>query len=730
MKCTFSSPDATSCSRCTPGGYECVFPGRKPRSPGVRTVLRHQLREKDAQVDELLDQINPPSATATPLGIVPSRLLLTPSERVAHREVLTWLERSAVQNLRAGGESRAKFDISSLEEGADSDVDSDEDNLLDIGSVRGSSPSGSSCDRIQSLPEESTPAGLLATSSFLYRRSKLVAGLPEGVRLAAESGEGFTYFLPGPAANLDLRRLIVERQSAPEILLSGLVTTEDVQNLFQIYFQRINSFVVLLDENIHTPTAVLSRCPLLFTVVCAVASKYYDEKPAMYQMAMHFAKAAAATAIIDGWKTIETCQAFILLSVFGPPVKRMEEDRAWCYTGIAFRLASELNLGRNPTVTATDEREERELLNKSRAWLICFLIDRCFSIQMGKPWMIPEDDTIRSASNWCSCSKYQNRYDVWLASMAELMSITSRFTAAVHPAFGNKSGESEDVDVATIQKVYAAELDDFSTRIAERHAEDFGSSDPTTSMQMILMQCIFHYCRLVVVSYGFQQTLMKGIIKAGDESLATCLQAASSVITATINGFARSGFMRYCPEIVFAQCAYAAALLLRCLEPTASGALDFKQEKRIVGLVQRLSITWTSGELANDKKHCAKPYIRLLQRQLEPHTARLIEVAKKSSSAVDVPAQSGFPKDLQISEPSGVISIPGNHPSGWNLASHEFAQPTLLSNPTYTTSWDEVYATSDGGQSHKIGFGGSYVGGTETDYLHAVLDLPENTWCI
>ena len=39
---------------------------------------------------------------------------------------------------------------------------------------------------------------------------------------------------PGPQTNLQLRRLIVERQAAPEILLSGLVTPEDVAVLFEM----------------------------------------------------------------------------------------------------------------------------------------------------------------------------------------------------------------------------------------------------------------------------------------------------------------------------------------------------------------------------------------------------------------------------------------------------------------------------------------------------------------
>ena len=126
-------------------------------------------------------------------------------------------------------------------------------------------------------------------------------------------------------------------------------------------------------------------------------------------MAIHFAKAAAANTIIDGWKTVEMCQAFALWSVYNPPARRWEEDRAWCYTGIAFRyalghrgvlsttdiyvirLGTELNLSRIPEGDPADERQEREILNRTRMWLMCYIMDRCLSIQSGKAWMVQED---------------------------------------------------------------------------------------------------------------------------------------------------------------------------------------------------------------------------------------------------------------------------------------------------------------------------------------------------
>ena len=42
----------------------------------------------------------------------------------------------------------------------------------------------------------------------------------------------------GPGANLDLRRLIIERQMYPEILEKGIVDQDDVNELFRMYVLR------------------------------------------------------------------------------------------------------------------------------------------------------------------------------------------------------------------------------------------------------------------------------------------------------------------------------------------------------------------------------------------------------------------------------------------------------------------------------------------------------------
>lgn len=74
--------------------------------------------------------------------------------------------------------------------------------------------------------------------------------------------------------------------------------------------------------------------------VCAIASRYHPEKSEIYPIAMHFAKHAAANALIDGWKSVELCQAYILMSIYAVPARRWEEDRSWLYIGLAIRCVT------------------------------------------------------------------------------------------------------------------------------------------------------------------------------------------------------------------------------------------------------------------------------------------------------------------------------------------------------------------------------------------------------
>ena len=76
----------------------------------------------------------------------------------------------------------------------------------------------------------------------------------------------------------------------------------------------------------------------------------------------------------------------------GKSVFIIDKDRAKC----SCSLAVDLDLGRVPEQRPTDERGERELLNRLRAYSVCYIMDRCHCINLGKPAMMPEND-VRTA---------------------------------------------------------------------------------------------------------------------------------------------------------------------------------------------------------------------------------------------------------------------------------------------------------------------------------------------
>ena len=58
-------------------------------------------------------------------------------------------------------------------------------------------------------------------------------------------------------------------------------------------------------------------------------------------------------------------------------------------------MATDLNLHRRTAVTSADTTDgrarEREVHNRERTWILCFILDRSFSAQMGKPYTIKEE---------------------------------------------------------------------------------------------------------------------------------------------------------------------------------------------------------------------------------------------------------------------------------------------------------------------------------------------------
>jgi hypothetical protein len=530
-----------------------------------------------------------------------------------NRNIIAWLDRLQA-SVRAGGvghgepafklESRTKTEEESDPESAGED-DYDNGDFDDA-------PRD-----MMSLPDAAVPIGLIANLSLSNTKAR--AGSHNGDIASTDTLDddnvgvaNETYFMPGPATDLGIRAMLIEQHSPPEILVHGLVAPEDVDKLFDIFYQRINAFISLLDPVLHTPASTFARCPFLFTVICAISSRYYSEKSEIYPIAMHFAKHAAANALIDGWKSVELCQAYILMSIYAVPARRWEEDRSWLYTGLAIRIATDLNLHLVTSAKPQSERQEREILNRTRVWLICFNLDRSTATQFGKPSTIKEDYVVRHGADWYKKSPYNHKFDVHLCAYSAMLRIVAAFHDDIFSDTESPSGLNKNIDFRSVTLAHDANLTRYHEEWKKRFAEGSDPNDRSSAFRCTLLPFLTNYSRLVMYSFGFQQAYQRGFEPGDDIFFTKCFEAAKAVIKNFIEVLAPSGYMRYSADGHFVFSSFASAFLLKLLRPEFSTLMTKELETEIFDLIGRLIQTFSSPEIAIDDRHTPKLYARFL----------------------------------------------------------------------------------------------------------------------
>lgn len=156
-------------------------------------ILRKKIRQKDAEIDDVLNQLNPAPSLATPMSIVTSKLTLTESQRTTYKSALSWLEKP--QNASKGqGDPRAKVDISTFDDSdMDSDGESSDDQIespIEMGPLLGRfAPAGL---LVRTAIESGTRCSADATSSTSN------TGVEDSIDRSIEAGVGSKdYFQPG-----------------------------------------------------------------------------------------------------------------------------------------------------------------------------------------------------------------------------------------------------------------------------------------------------------------------------------------------------------------------------------------------------------------------------------------------------------------------------------------------------------------------------------------------------
>lgn len=239
----------------------------------------------------------------------------------------------------------------------------------------------------------------------------------------------------------------------------GLVQLRELEKLFDIFFARINPLLTLFDPFLHSVSHVRSRSALLTTVIAALAARLSDSgRHAKLAVILenHWRQKLLPEALLEGYKSVEISQAFLVLAIYHKPTNRLSEDRSWQYLGFAIRIATEIGVNRltKPNDEVKDnEQVRRRVRNRNRLWISLWLTDRSLSLQTGRPHTISEDDLIFRSDLWHR-ENFALPEDSRLVSLIKLTRIVTDYIRA----FGDIIGQQNVVMQAHLIPTSAAAI--------------------------------------------------------------------------------------------------------------------------------------------------------------------------------------------------------------------------------------------------------------------------------
>ncbi|CAA7270959.1 unnamed protein product [Cyclocybe aegerita] len=647
MKCV-GAEQGPPCKRCQTGNHECIFEesNRGKRSSKKHEILTRSLRKMERTLDTVLRSIGNPSIASGMISRSPS-----PSAQNSGTQAL--LARSP-----SPPPSTSTYPSNSHH--------------------HHHHPHHPGSPKLHSLPDNSlNPLGLLAEASLANRRAQTihVGGLASAPEADDESQPKLgvasdNYFKPGPMTILPLRRLYIERQVQPEML--SFVSTEEVVALFNIYFDHVHMHCSLLDRNFHTPSLVCSRSPFLLTTICSIASKFYTAKPELHPKLTELAKRLAFSCPAKGYKSVEIVQAYLLLALYGcGAVERYEQDKTWLLLGMAIRMATDLNLHRKTSITSPDTVEgnarDVEVHNRERTWIMCFVLDRSFSAQMGKPSSIKEDYIIRHTREFYT-SPVANPSDMSLSAYAEFQRILARSLEFLYSGTETPSGLQVNCDYLLVIKTFEAQLNGWKEQWTDRQNWE-GESPPAAEYKNMISRFYFNYAMLVINSFGLQDALERTPVNIG-YFFGRVHSSAHACALVVRDELGPRGYMKYSPDSHFVQMSYAVLSLLKLVRPQFQAYLD--NEQSALQLVKDVADTLDS--IAANPLHTPALYSGFL---------RALISAKLDPPATHVPPSAN---GEDINKPSGdggqgSSGPPSNHGgaaggSNRNDNAHDGSQPS------------------------------------------------------
>ncbi|KAF9236712.1 hypothetical protein BU15DRAFT_63760 [Melanogaster broomeanus] len=580
VRCEFRG-DGDTCRRCLGAGQECVIPGRKPRrTPPKREHLMNQIRDQAKKIEELTEMLEVAKPAQSPMEINSEAV-------VPNAEVQDWIAKARESPQAFGSllpSTEPKETIALV-------MTTLQMNVL----MTSRTPPKQAAAKLNMLPGDDAPYGLMAALAIKKGRDKSVE--PESSEAVGVANANF--FMPTHG------NLTPTGMGFPHILVRGIVTVQEVDELFKIYFEKMNPSVQL------TGSCPLYSSTRSYEESIPVYHQFYTPRPDLYAQLMEYAQLAAGTALISGPKNEEMSAAYLLMQLYPVPAKRWDEERSWIY----LESPKTSTLNRPVTDKHLNEQNARILLSRQRIWMNCFNLDRSTGSQYGKREIIPNTDYFASHSeDWWKSSPYNMKgFDIHLcgynAELKDDVELSPKDLQRPKSRHWSEQGSSVND--------WFKRLDEFEEEKTEMWA-----------FRTELLKMAYAYARL-------------------------CLNAASDIVNAFVRRLfpttERKVLLRHAPDAQFVFVTFAGAFLVKLLQPKYSHYFTNERRKEIRTLVQEAVDLLGAPEVVVDDKHGPKLFSRFLAGLLASQSANagLLSRPRMPMFGATVQNQKGRAKKLQ-----------------------------------------------------------------------------------
>ncbi|KAI0933727.1 hypothetical protein AcV5_005800 [Taiwanofungus camphoratus] len=507
---------------------------------------------------------------------------------------------------------------------------------------------------------------------------------------------------------------------------AGLLDEKTVQDLFDMFYIRLNPFINLFDPALHSVNYVRSRCPFLFTTLVMACCKFF--KPELYRPALKLAHEFAVLAFAGNWKRVEVVQAFACMTYWKEP----EDQCTWTYIGYACRMAVELGLNRyvGKNVTGESEFQKLERRNRERTYLVLFVHDRSLSMQTGKQWMLPEDELVRHSMSWHEEGGQQIRQeDVILAAFVHLRRIASETTDVFNLHESNPASHHGDLNYDIMLRNCNQKLNQWDQTWRHEMQRAHGESFHFAFLRLFQL-----YVRLFLNSFGLNSSNSQtGRASTNVQALNACYTSAMEHLQIVGKDLASMSMLRYGQDTITVMTAYSAVVLLKLLRGHRELA-DMKEGviSEIYEVINRTADAYNDTAALSPASHSASYHSRFLKsliqndRQKEQEKYKRVMASanhrsKASHSSGSSTHSLGYQQSHLYSQ-SSMSPAQGDHSNLQYALSGGVPPPTQLPTPsssassassptysqTYTHSREVEYGTPSTSESVVRGATNSY----------------------